>query len=174
MLVSLRGDKVNELSKEIKARETHERAISNFNVAEQFTYKFIMDIKEMRDNRYYKEIGYQNFDDYCNHAWGVDRRFISERISMAEKFTEDEFVGYNRQLGHRKTLLLARMDEPQREQALKKGIPTDSGYKTYNEATQQEINEYRRNAEKAEQRARQAEQQAEAERRERERLEEEN
>lgn len=174
MLVSLRGDKVNELSTEVKARETHDKAVNYFKVAEKYTYQFIMEIKKIRDNKYFERLGFDSFNDYAMSEWGVDQYYLSERIKIAETFNEEEFFGYNQKLGHRKTLLLARMDKPQREQALKKGIPTDSGYKPYSEATQQEINEYRRNAEKAEQRARQAEQQAEAERRERERLEEEN
>src|SRR5699024_4284282 len=66
------------------------------------------------------------------------------------------------------------MDESQREQVLDEGIPTKQGYKPYEEATQKEINEYKRNADEAEKRAKQAESQAETERKERERLEREN
>src|SRR5699024_9180111 len=165
---------MNELSTEVMARETHENAIFYHNRTEENLYHFTMEVKEIRDNRYYKKLGYSSFDDYCMEAWNVDRKFMSERISIAEQFSEDDFVGYRRQFGHKKTLFLARMEDSQREQAIEKGIPTDEGYKPIDEATQKEINEYRRNAEDAEQRAieaeqakKQAESQAEIERRER-------
>src|SRR5699024_10264314 len=87
----------------------------------------------------------------------------------------------NFSFGLNKMYEIATMEDEQREQATTKGIPTDEGYKSIDEATQQEVAEYRRNAEEAERRAelaeqakQQAESQAETERKERERLEREN
>lgn len=146
------------LSTEVKAKETHEKAVGYFKVSEQYGYKFIMEVKKIRDDRYYKDLGYSSFDDYCQEAWGVDRKYISERISMAEKYSEEEFVGYNRQLGHRKSLLLSRMSQEQREQATEKGIPTEQGDKSIDKATQKEINAYKKSAEDAKKQVQQVEQ----------------
>src|SRR5699024_3191103 len=98
-----------------------------------------------------------DFGEYCKSNWNYERDYMNERIRVANEFGE-EYDGVHRSLGHTKSLLLSRMDEPQRERVLTEGVPTDEGYKTIDEATQKEINEYRRNAEEAEQRAIRAEQ----------------
>lgn len=155
------GQALNELSTEVKAKETHEKAIGYFRVSEQYGYKFIMEVKKIRDDRYYKELGYSNFDDYCRDAWNVERKHMDERIQIANAFSEEDFARYSGEIGHKKSLLLSRMDEQQRKQTITKGVPTNDGYKPISEATQKEIAEYRRNAEEAERRAQQAEKQAE-------------
>lgn len=152
---------MNELSNEVKAKETHESALFYYNRAEFNLYKSTIEIKRIRERRYYKELGYSNFDDYCKDNWGVGRQTMDERIHIANKLSEEDFASYNLQYGHNKTLLLTRMEDEQREQATEKGIPTDEGYKSIGEATQKEINEYKRNVEEAERRAEQAEKQAE-------------
>lgn len=171
---------MSELSTEVKAKETHENAMFYYGRAEFNLYKSTMEIKKIRDERYFKKLGYSNFDEYCRDCWDVGQRTMYERIEIANNFDEDDFLRYSAKLGHKKTLFLAQMDEPQRGKALNEGIPTDEGYKTIDKATQKEINDYKRDAEKAEEKARQAEQAkqqaestAETERKERERLENE-
>lgn len=152
---------MNDLSTEVKAKETHENAKFYYGRAEFNLYKSTMEIKRIRDERFYKELGFSNFDDYCREHWDVGRQTMDERIQIANTFSEEDFASYNLQFGHNKTLLLSRMDEQQREQATTKGVPTEEGYKPIDKATQKEIAEYRRNAEEAERRAEQAEKQAE-------------
>lgn len=172
---------MNELSTEVKARETHEKAVGYFKVSEQYGYKFIMEVKKIRDDRYYKELGFSTFEDYCQNAWGFSRRWVDTKIQSASHLNESDFENYSSRFGVKKTFLLATMEDEQREQATEKGIPTEDGYKSIDKATQKEIAEYRKNtdeaiqkAEQAERRAKQAESTAEAERKERERLEREN
>src|SRR5699024_6492651 len=143
--------------------------------------KFIMEVKKIRDDRYYKELGFSTFEEYCQEVWGFERSWIYKKIQAASKLSESDFVDFNQQFGQQKTFLLATMKDEQREQAITEGIPTDEGYKPIEESTQKQINEYKRNAEEskrradiAEQRAKQAETQAQVERKERERLEQEN
>ncbi|WHX27461.1 hypothetical protein QNH47_06290 [Virgibacillus halodenitrificans] len=109
-----------------------------------------MDVKSIRDERYYKELGYSNFDDYCKDAWGVDKGFINERIKIADTFGSEKAVAVATSLGHKKSLLLSRMTEDQRTQALEQGVPTDKGVKAYEDATRREIIEWRKKAERAE------------------------
>src|SRR5699024_1727340 len=132
-----------------------------------------MDVKKIRDEKLYLHLGFLDFGEYCKSNWNYERDYMNERIRVANEFGE-EYDGVHRSFGHTKSLLLSRMDESQREQVLDEGIPTKQGYKPYEEATQKEINEYKRNADEAEKRAKQAESQAETERKERERLEREN
>lgn len=170
---------MSELSTEVKAKETHERAVGNYSISEQYGYKFLMDVKEIRDEKLFLHLGFSDFSNYCLSNWNYERDYMNERIRIADEFGEN-YDGVHRSLGHTKSLLLSRMPEEQREQVTTKGIPTDAGYKPVDEATQKEINDYKRNAEEAEKKARQAEQskqqaetQAESERKERERLEDE-
>lgn len=152
---------MSELSTEVKAKETHEKAVGYFKVSEQYGYKFIMEVKNIRDDRYYKELGFSSFDDYCQNAWGFKRRWIDTKIQAASNLKESDFEHFNAHLGATKTFLLATMEDEQREGATSKGIPTDKGYKSIDEATQKEINEYKRNEKEAKERAEQAEKQAE-------------
>lgn len=144
---------MNEITTEVKAKEIHEKAVGYFKISEQYGYKFIMEVKKIRDDRYYKELGFDTFEDYCQNAWGFSRRWVNAKIQSASNLSEEDFGNFNSQYGGTKTFLLATMEDEQREQATEKGIPTDEGYKSINKATQKEINEYKRNAEEAEQRA---------------------
>src|SRR5690625_4945678 len=152
---------MNDLSTEVKAKETHEKAVGYFKVSEQYGYKFIMEGKKIRDDRYYKELGFSTFEDYCNQAWGFNRAWVNQKIQSASNLSEEDFGYFSSQYGVKKTFLLATMDEEQRGQVTTKGVPTDEGYKSIDKATQNEINEYKRNAVEAERRAKQAESQAE-------------
>src|SRR5699024_11329484 len=93
--------------------------------------------------------------------------WVNAKIQSASNLKESDFDNYSFQYGHKKTFLLATMEDEQRKQATEKGIPTEDGYKSIDEATQKEMADYRRNAEEAEQRAikaEQAKQQAESDR----------
>ncbi|NYV67628.1 hypothetical protein HYI36_20325 [Bacillus sp. Gen3] len=130
-----------ELPVEVIARETHERAVGYFKIAETYTYKFIMEVKEIRDSRLYKALGYSDFDIYCKEAWGVDRKYVSERIKIADSFGEELSVMTDK-VGHRKSLLLARFPESEREKIISSGIPTKDGEIPIEEATRQQISEH--------------------------------
>ena len=153
---------MNKLSAEIKAKEIHENAQFWHNRAEHNLYRFFLEVKKIRDERLFSELGFTNFDEYCQSAWNLKRRVVDERIQIADTFSEDDFKRYSAQLGHKKTLLLTSMEEPQREKTLTEGIPTKQGYKPYDEATQKEIADYKRNAEEMERKAKEYERQLEA------------
>ena len=114
---------MNDLSVEVKAKEIHEKATSYYNVSQEYGYKFLMEVKKIRDERLFEHLGFSTFVSYCLSSWGYEHDYMNERIRMADEFKE-EYDGYSRSLGHKKTLLLARMPEPQREEALENGVPT--------------------------------------------------
>jgi len=155
---------MNELSTEVKAKETHEKAVGYFKVFEQYGYKFIMEVRKIRDDRHYKELGFSSFEEYCNSAWGFTRQWMNAKIQSASKLNESDFDNYSFQFGIKKTFLLATMEDEQREQAINEGIPTEQGNKSIDEATQKEINEYRRKNKQLEQDKQQAQQQLTEER----------
>ena len=145
------------MSLNLRANEIHENAQFWHNKAEHNLYRFFLEIKKIRDERLFSELGFSDFDEYCQSAWNLKRRVVDERIQIANSFSEEDFKRYSARLGHKKTLLLTTMNEEQRDQSLNEGVPTERGYKPYDKATQKEIAEYKRNSEEMERKAKEYE-----------------
>lgn len=101
--------------------EAHARAYylrddtkARLSVIEENYYAVCNNIKEMRDGKLYKELGYQDFEGCCNTEFGIKRAQAYKYISIAERLPED-FVQSTRQIGTEKLSLLAMLDEPTRE-----------------------------------------------------------
>ncbi|WP_052190950.1 hypothetical protein [Staphylococcus sp. ZWU0021] len=134
---------MNELSNEVKAQEIHERAVGFYKISEQYGYKFLMEIKTIRDEKLYKELGFRNFEDYTRKVFGYTSETIRQRIKAAEVFGEDE-TNARWDLGTRKLNTLATFPENERNKVFEHGIETDKGNKTIDEATTREIEEYKK------------------------------
>lgn len=101
--------------------ESHARACylrddtkARLSVIEINYYEVCKNIKEMRDNKLYKELGYQTFEDCCKTEFGLAKRQCYKYISIAENLSAD-FVQSTAQIGTEKLSLLAMLDEPERE-----------------------------------------------------------
>lgn len=138
---------MNELSNEVKAQEIHERAVGFYKISEQYGYKFLMEIKTIRDEKLYKELGFGNFEDYTRKVFGYTSETIRQRIKAAEVFGEDE-TNARWDLGTRKLNTLATFPENERNKVFEHGIETDKGNKTIDEATTREIEEYKKQLKK--------------------------
>lgn len=97
----------------IKAKDLDRKIKTSAQLAQQSLYDMCMSFKEMRDSKLYKELGYQNFDDYCEQETGFTRMNVYKYISIAEKLSDD-FVNSSLQIGVTKLSLLAKLDEPTR------------------------------------------------------------
>lgn len=140
----------NDLSLEIKANEIHEKAVSFYKISEQYGYKFLMEIKTIRDEKLYKKLGFENFEEYTLNNFNYSRNTINERIQTAEVFGEE----YNRargSLGDRKLKGLATMPKEQREYVIQNGIETKDGKKSIEEATTRELEDYKKRTKTLEQ-----------------------
>lgn len=135
----------------VLANEIHEQAIADFKVSERFAYGFIMKVKRIRDERLYKELGHGSFETYCETAWNVKRGYMDDRILLADSFGQNFDRTYG-QLGHSKSLLLARM-EPEIRQKIESSNDV-------NELTVTQLKLAERQAKEAEERAVKAEQDA--------------
>ena len=82
-------------------------------------------MKEMRDGKLYKQLGYQNFEDCCKAEFGLSRSQTYRYLSISEKLTED-FVSSMRQIGATKLSLLAMLDENDRAELMERKDPADS------------------------------------------------
>ena len=87
---------------------------ANAQAMQQSLYEVCTGLKEMRDGKLYKELGYQNFEDYTENEVGIGRRHAYRYLSIAEGL-EPDFVTSMSQIGTTKLALLAKLDEPVRE-----------------------------------------------------------
>ncbi|MGJ5700554.1 hypothetical protein ACTFIB_11525 [Staphylococcus chromogenes] len=134
---------MNELSTEVKAQEIHERAVGFYKISEQYGYKFLMEVKTIRDEKLYKELGFENFEAYTLSNFNFDKRTINRRLQDAESFGE-EYETALTSFGKHKTHQLATFPENYRNEILKNGIETENGNKSIDEATTREIEKYKK------------------------------
>ena len=99
-------------SKYTEAYNLNVRICVNAQMAQQNLYEVCKGLKEMRDNKLYKELGYSSFEDYCESEVGVSRFMAYKYVSVAEMKNVESI----QQIGVTKLALLAKLDEPQREE----------------------------------------------------------
>ncbi len=107
---------------EIIVTEEHSRAVSlhrkikaNVQCAKETFLELGKSLKEMRDGKLYKELGYQNFEEYCEAEAEIGRRHSYRMIQIVENLPED-FVTSMSQIGTTKLSLLAMLDPTEREE----------------------------------------------------------
>ena len=70
----------------------------------------------MSSEKLYKELGYQNFADYCEKEIGIHRHQGMKYANIGNSFQNVESTQHFGTLGTEKLYLLARLDEPEREE----------------------------------------------------------
>lgn len=88
--------------------------IANAQAAQQSLYEVCKGLKEMRDGKLYKELGYQNFEDYTENEVGIKKVQAYNFVAIASNLSAD-YVQSIEQIGTTKLTLLAKLDEPTRE-----------------------------------------------------------
>ncbi len=86
-------------------------------MAQQSLYEVCKGLKEMRDGKLYKELGYSKFEDYCEQEVGITYRQAKKYVAIASGFSADEGSRLP-SIGTEKLYLLAKLDEPQREEVI--------------------------------------------------------
>lgn len=106
---------MNELTAEYaKAADLDRKIKVSAQLAQQSLYDMCMGLKEMRDGKLYKELGYSEFNDYCTAELGATDRTAYKYISIVENLSEN--LVKSTSIGTEKLYLLAKLDEPQREE----------------------------------------------------------
>lgn len=109
---------MNELSAEyIRAKDLDRRIKVSAQMAQQSLYEMCVGLKEMRDGKLYKELGYANFEEYSESEVGIKRRQAYKFISTIENLSDD-FVHSNAQIGITKLALLADLSEETRAEVV--------------------------------------------------------
>ena len=85
---------------------------------QQNLYDMCSALKRMRDGKLYRELGYQNFEDYCQQEAGFTRQQAYKYIGIVEHLPED-FVNSGLQIGVKKLYLLTALTDEQREEIVR-------------------------------------------------------
>lgn len=101
-----------------EAVETHQRIITSANLAQQNLWDMCQGLKKMRDNKLYKELGYPNFEDYCENEVGMKRSNAYNYISIVEKINPENVQTFG-QISKSKLMLLATISETEQAEIAK-------------------------------------------------------
>lgn len=100
-----------------KAYDLHQRILVTAQMAQKNLYDMCVMLKQMRDDKLYKELGYYNFEEYCEEEVGMNRRNAYRYISVIENIKN---VTSMSQIGMTKLSLLASLSESQQEEIQEK------------------------------------------------------
>ena len=95
-----------------KAYDLHQRILVTAQMAQKNLYDMCIMLKQMRDEKLYKDLGYQNFGEYCENEVGMKRSNAYSYISVIEKIENVQTFG---QIGISKLSLLAALSESEQE-----------------------------------------------------------
>lgn len=106
----------NEISKSYKqALELHNKILMSAQLAQNNLLDMCAALKEMHDGKLYKELGYQNFEDYCGAEFNMSRANASKYISILENIKD---VSPVKHLGVSKLYLLSTLSESEQQEII--------------------------------------------------------
>ena len=105
----------NEISQSYsKALELHNKILVSAQLAQNNLWEMCSGLKEMRDGKLYRELGYQNFEEYCGTEFNISRRQAYKYISIIENVNREN-VNPGSHFGVRKLYLLSTLSESEQE-----------------------------------------------------------
>lgn len=107
----------NYLTKREEAYSVHQRILTNGKIVQSALIDMCRDLKTMRDDNLYIELGYDTFEDYSEQACGIKSRQAHSYISAYEKLGE-EYMEENAGLGITKLELISQISSYEREEFL--------------------------------------------------------
>lgn len=102
-----------------QAVELHQKIMISVNLAQQNLFDMCTGLKAMRDNKLYKELGYSNFEDYCENEIGFSARNARNYISIVERVSIENGKSISH-LGMTKLSLLATISEQEQREISEK------------------------------------------------------
>lgn len=114
---------MNEISTTpyITAVKLNQRIIVTAQAAQQNLFDMCVLLKRMRDEKLYKELGYQNFEEYCEKEVGITRRQGQKYSKIGDMYSTEngKSTSHFKNLGTEKLYLLASISESQQEEIQK-------------------------------------------------------
>ena len=105
----------NKLSPQYgKALELHNKILVSAQLAQNNLWEMCAGLKEMRDGKLYRELGYKNFEDYCGTEFNMSRRNAYRYISVIENCPKEN-VTSGSHFGIKKLYLLSTLSESEQE-----------------------------------------------------------
>lgn len=102
-------DVITVNSREVQALELHNKIMLNGTLAAQALASMCHDLKVMRDEKLYKEMGFEKFEEYCEQKVGIKSRQAYTYISSYEKLGQNVIAEYAH-IGITKLELLCALD----------------------------------------------------------------
>ena len=102
-----------------QAFELHYRIISSADTAQSALWDMCKNLKEMRDSKLYKALGYKNFEDYCENEVGFSRMQAHKYIAIAEN-VDPKNLNSSLQIGVSKLYLLSTISESEQQEISEK------------------------------------------------------
>lgn len=93
-----------------RAAQLTQRIMANGKIAANSMIEMGRDLKTVRDERLFTEMGYENFEEYCEKKIGIGKRHGYNFIQIYEKFGEEK-LSQLQQLGITKLLEIAKLDD---------------------------------------------------------------
>ncbi len=103
-----------------KAEQLHLRIIASGRLAADALFELCHCLKQMKDEKLYKELGYSEFEEYCTEKAGIKERMADYYISTYEKLGSTVLKD-NAGLGITKLSLIAGMNPIERTELLENG-----------------------------------------------------
>lgn len=108
----------NEISVQYgKALELHKKIQIYAQLVQTNLWDMCTGLKEMSDGKLYKELGYQNFEEYCSTEFGFSRQQAHKYISIIEK-SNKENVNSSLHFGVTKLYLLSTLSQEDQEKII--------------------------------------------------------
>lgn len=107
----------NYITKREEAYVVHNRILANGKIVQTALIDMCKDLKMMRDQSLFAELGYETFEDYAEQACGIKQRQAYSYISAYEKLDKDYFEN-NTHLGITKLELISQISSYEREEFL--------------------------------------------------------
>ena len=102
------------------ALQTHQRIMANGEICARSLYEVCKDLKKMRDEKLYEQLGYDTFENYCEGMAGIKSRMAYNYISTYERLGTTVLQS-NANLGITKLELIAGMNPVERAEGLAEG-----------------------------------------------------
>lgn len=129
-----------------KAVILDKRIKANTHAIEDCLWEVCKGLKEMRDGKLYKELGYQNFEDYSQNEIGISREQARKYVKISETYS-DENANPGWHLGATKLFILTKLDEPLREEFIQNNDVSEMSKRELEEKIK-EINDLKAEKEK--------------------------